>query len=93
MTRDEAIQLANGWVRARFRVVPPIAMAMELTPDGLSMASETLERELSSAEWALVGDWCVFYKCDWDTDAMGLPLRLGVKVDGKSGKTEAAFEE
>jgi hypothetical protein len=94
MTRHEAIEQADKWVRDRFPTVPPIAGVSHLSATDITVVEEVLGRKLSAQERAsVIGQWSIFYKCDWDTDALGFPARLGVRVDDKTGRVEPIFND
>jgi hypothetical protein len=95
MTRDEVIEIAGRWVRERFGVVPPVATVSQTTPETIALVEEQIERSYTpeELEQASIGNWVVLYRCSWDTDAQGLPLRLGVRVDDRTGATKTFFED
>jgi hypothetical protein len=89
MMQSEAIACANSWARDRFPIVPPIAFVAQLTPSALAQAERLSETPFPIEEINRYrGSWCVLFKCSWDTDAHGLPERLGVVVDDHTGAVE-----
>ena len=92
MTRAEAIKHARRWVRDRYPVVPSVAGVLDFRPAAIIKAELQLGHPFASSEMERFrGRWCVLFRCSWDTDALGLPLRLGVLVDDQSGAVESFF--
>jgi hypothetical protein len=93
MTHEEAIELANIWVRDRFPLVPPVASAMELTIEKMAIAEKVLGKAYSVEERALIGHWVVIYKTDWDTDAIGIHPRLSLSINGITREVTPLFKD
>ena len=86
MSEKEAIDRANRWVASRFAGVPPIAFVVRLVPASIAHAEQLLGQSFETAlTKRIVGSWCILFNCSWDTDADGLPERLGVLVDDRTG--------
>jgi len=82
LTHDEAIAIASDWLRGRYPIVPPVAAVHEsvkrTTPRHDQHVDDSLypeERGKSQTKW-----W-VSFACNWDTDKLGMPVRLIVVVD------------
>jgi len=82
-------------VREHFPVVPPVAWVSQTTPETIAMVVQYTERSLTPAEVEQVEmwNWVVLFACSLDTDAQGLPPRLAVIVDDRTGTTKTFFWE
>lgn len=89
MHQDQAIALAQDWVRERYPVVPPVAAAFEITD--LESPQDLPTEELLVLEQNL-GNWFVAFFCSWDTDVLGMPEKLAVVVDRHTGDVRLEFD-
>jgi hypothetical protein len=89
MTRNDAIARADGWVRDRYPIVPPLSAVVDYRPDALAGLEAMYGGPFPSEDVRQVqGKWLMLYRCSWYTDELGMPTCLGVLIDDESGAAE-----
>jgi len=88
MKRDEAILLAQEFVKDRYSLVPVVGTVLHCTESQIRVY-ELWNGPISMEERkAFFGKWMVCFKSTWETVEVGIPEPLIVLVDNRTTMAE-----
>jgi hypothetical protein len=88
MMRNEAIRLAESWVRDKFPMVPEVEMARWYPPPIPEMTPGDNPLIPAAGPCPAGGAWLVVFACPETAEPATMPKRLTVCVDRDTGAVE-----